>query len=276
MKVAIPFLLLIAFVLLMSSSCSLEHKLAMEEGQKLQNAHLMLIFPDEIEFINSRLISIENQEFTEDELIDSSLFLHKFQQEKMLIDFKTEMIKLLNEYGFRTYTTTEWDSFLIHSEKAFILDFSQLQLEEILFTHKDEEAMPDGYTYTQEFVIDGLAFNSWIAISKVNDTNLLKNTIFCETVLKDHIEGLFLMNNISGEVYYDYNFEPLSEDEVLEIVPNAAIDISLNIMDFIINNSLEKNLLKQRGVYPERFWRYIPSRSKPSPSYNRSGYIIVE
>ncbi len=248
----------------------------MEEGRKLQNAHLMLIFPDEIDFLNSPLISAENREYAEDELMDSSLFLHKFQQEKMLTDFKMEMKNLLHEYGFQTYSTAEWDSFLNHSEKAFIIDFNQLQLEEILFTHLDEEAMPDGYTYKQEFVIDGLAFNSWIAISTANDTNLLKNTIFCETVLKDHIEGLFLMNNISGEVYYDYNFKPLSEEEILDIVPNAAIDISLNIMDFIINNSLEKNLLKQRGVYPERFWRYIPSRAKPSPSYDRSGYIIVE
>jgi len=178
--------------------------------------------------------------------------------------------------GFRF--TKNLDSFLSLQTTGFVIEFTQLQLEEFYKPFLDEETMDNGYTYAKSFVLNALGLDAWITVSRLNDTLGNYRMIYSEYSISDNMSGLFLMDNISGEVYYDYNFTPLKVNDAYDIIMESSIKISLDVVDFIANAFIEKYMLYFTEKYPERFWRYIPKREKlsPAPIDQKSGYIIMQ
>lgn len=266
-------------LLLILSSCSIENKLAKEQVQELQNASVLLIFPDTLLFQNSK--PYQFPENLSDEVlaiaaIDSSFFLKNISASQYLSDFSKMINALYQSYGFQVYNQYQWDEFLAHKQKLYIVEFTQLQLEEYWQVYTDTEIMPDDYEYSQSFDLNALSMNAWISVAKINDTASEKNLIYSESVIKDELSGLFLMNNISGEVYYDYNFNPLKPEDAIGIIENSSVKIGMDVFDFLINNYVEKGMLEIKGYYPDRFWKFVPNRNNATPSYKKSGYIIIE
>jgi hypothetical protein len=261
-------------------SCTVEYRLAKLAGERVDQAHVMLIFPDYLLVKNSKDYGLDtnlsdNQYYQRQ--LDSSFFLRYIDDSTYLHGFSAEVKALFQEFGFKVYEPQQWSVFLALKEQAFIVDFTQLQVEERWFLHTDEETMPDEYTYTQETWLNALSYNAWVTVSDINDSAFTsRKMIYTEEVLHDHYEGVFLMNNISGEVYYDYNNRPLKVEDAKRLISNASIDISMDVLDFMINNYVEEALLEMEQKYPERFWKYRPKKSKPYPVMEESGYIIME
>lgn len=279
MRKIIRSIIIVFFISSIFSGCTLEYKLAEESGRRIEKASLMVIFPDQLFLKNSKTYAFPNNLSDSDYYfaqIDSSFFLKNISDSIYLSQFSNKVISYLTEFGFEVYNTTEWDEFFNLQNQAFIIDFSQLEIEEFWKVHLDEEEMPDGYTYSEEFFLNTLAFNSWIVVSKASDTALERNVIYSEYLITDGFDGVFLMNNISGEVYYDYNYKPLKPEDADDIVEDASLKITLDVLDFLLNSYIEKEMLRFSNKYPERFWRYIPKRVKPSPTDQKSGYIIIQ
>jgi hypothetical protein len=271
---------ILAFAVFISvSSCSIENKIASESGKYIDGAAILLLFPDDIFVDISKDFQLPDS-LNDDERyyasIDSSFFLKNIDAEDFKDRFEKEIISLYRDYGFRVYLKDSLSSFLKLDTTAFVVEFTQFQIEEFWKPYYYEEEMPDGYTYHQEFSLNALGFDAWITISKLNDTTGTNSLIYSEESIADDIDGMFVMNNITGEVNFVYNYTPLKPGDADDLTEKAAIKISLDIVDFIANSYIEDKMLKLRGVYPERFWRYNPGREKLTPVYEKSGYIIME
>jgi hypothetical protein len=269
------------FLLLVWSlgACSIEAKLASNATQNLQKMPVLVVFPEVLLLQNSKKYHFPDS-ISEDEryfaAIDSSFFLKNCDDSIYQSEFSFSTIKYFQEFGLKVYTQSELDSFLNLKSAKLIVDFSQLQLEEMWKIHTDVEIMPDELEYREDFILNALVFNAWISVSLITNDSVERNLIFSEYLMKDNFEGVFLMNNLSGEVFYDYNFKPLKPEDAQEIIDAASLKINLDILDFVINNNLEKKMMENAGRLPDRFWRYIPKSKHPSPIKQKSGYIILE
>ena len=151
-----------------------------------------------------------------------------------------------------------------------------MQLEEFYAPFEAKEEMEDGYLYTERFVLNALGIDAWITVSQLNDTAGVNRLIYSEASVSDEIDGLFSMEFYSGKVNYNYILKPLTVIDSYDIIQKSSIKISLDVIDFIVNSHIEKNMLYHSKRYPERLWRYIPGMIRLLPSSEKSGYIIMD
>ncbi len=268
---------LVAFLLF--SSCSTEYKIASQAGKDINGTSLLLLFPDDIFVQNSKPYSFPDSLNEEQRYLlslDSSFFLKDIDAEKFKEQFQNRIIKLYSEYGFKVYTEETLDSFLTCTTTAYILNFSQLQIEEFWKPFNDDFLKEDGTVYSQYFDLNALAAEAWVNVSKANDTSGIDNLIYCESVISDEIDGNFYYDEIDDKVYYTYNANLLEKDDWSDLLSQAPIDISLNIIDFIVNSSIEREMLSLENTYPNRFWRYNPGSTRLSPVHGKSDYVIMK
>ena len=273
-KIGIVVLLFLFF-----NSCTTEQKLAKQTGSIVSNASLLVLLPEQMIVTNSKPYQIPDSLSDEQKYfasIDSGFFLRSINTDSIFSEFKKSIIQLYNSYGFDVYQKENMDSFLALKSTGFIIDFTQLQLEEFFFPYVDEENMLDGYHYSKEFLINSLGLDAWITVSKLNDTLGSNNMIYSEAILSDDIEGVFLTDFRSGEVYYDYNYTPLKVMDSYDIIEKSSIKFSLDVIDFIANSIIENKMLINTNEYPEMLWRYSPKKSRLIPYKGKSGYIIME
>lgn len=276
-KSSIAFLLLVLL-----ASCSTEQKIVKEAGAYLNKASLLVLFPDQMFITNSKAYSFsdslsENQKYVAS--IDSSFFLKEIDTDSIFEEFKLNMVKLYKSYGFKVYLKEDLDSFLTLKTTGLVIEITQLQLEEFYKPFRDEELMENGFTYfSKDFVLNALGLEAWITVSRLNDTLGNYSMIYSEYSISDDMSGLFMKDNGTDKVYYDYNYTPLKVNDSYDIIKESSIKISLDIADFIANAFIEKYMLFNTESYPQRFWRYNPKREKlyPAPIDQKSGYIILQ
>ena len=269
-----------ALILLLSfSSCSTEQKLAREAGEYVDKANLLVLFPDEMFLLNSKNYNYPDN-LTEEELyqasLDSSFFLKDVDTDSIFMEFQKSILSLYESYGFTVYQKENLDSFLALKSTGFVIEFTQLQLEEFYKPFEAKEEMEDGYLYTESFILNALGMDVWITVSQLNDTVGANRLIYSEVSVSDEIDGLFSMEFFSGQVNYNYILKPLTIIDSYDIISKSSIKTSLDIMDFIVNSYIEKNMLYYSKRYPERLWRYIPGKARLLPSSEKSGYIIMD
>ena len=276
----IGFMLAFVLIFLLSfSSCSTEQKLAREAGEYVDKANLLILFPDEMFLLNSKSYNYPDS-LTDDELyrasIDSSFFLNDADTDSIFMEFQKSILSLYESYGFTVYQKENLDSFLTVKTTAFVIEFTQLQLEEFYKPFHEEEEMEDGYFYTKNLILNALGVDAWITVSKLNDSLGSQRLIYSEASISDEIDGFFTMAYVSGKVSYNYSFKPLEVEDSYDIVDESSIKISLDVIDFIANTYIEKNMLRLTDEYPHRLWRYNPGRTKLTPVEGKSDYIIIE
>ncbi|OIP01571.1 MAG: hypothetical protein AUJ98_03955 [Bacteroidetes bacterium CG2_30_33_31] len=271
-------LLIFLLLALIFKSCTIERNLAVEAGKRINKSSILVLFPDEIIKTNSKPYSFANNLNEEEkywQAIDSSDFLKYINDTIVQKKFHNSIIKLYAEYGFIVYENDDLTSFLQTKNPAFIIDFSQLELEEYWKYFYAKEQMPDEKEYKQSFSLNALALNAWVRVSVVNDSTLPPKLVFSQYYSSDQIDGYFYQNEITGEVNYRYNLIPFDTNLFEDFFANSSIKISLDIIDFVANSYIENRLLQKIEEYPTRFWRYKPNNQKLTPTKNNSGYIIL-
>jgi len=97
----------IVFVLLfLFASCTTEQKIAKEAGVYVNNASLLILFPEEMFITNSKTYQFPDS-LTDDQKysasIDSSFFLKEIDTDSIFKEIKSSIIQLYKSYGFSVY-----------------------------------------------------------------------------------------------------------------------------------------------------------------------------
>ena len=268
----------LSLAILLFQACSAEYRLAANQGKELRGASLLLLFPDTLYLTNSKEylfpVELDSTQLYRAS-IDSSDFLRYINPDEYLQNFKKQMVKLYQEYGFRVYEKDRLDSFLSLTSTAYILEFGQLEIQEWWKPFHDEELMPDDNYYTRDFVLNAVSLNAWTTLSRLNRPGWGKPLVFTSYDLSDRIDGDFFMNNLLGTVFYDYQFYPLKKERLPELIDYGAIDISLDLMDFIIDKNVETGLDTLKNIKPRNYYHYIPRSKRVSVSSRQPSYVVM-
>ncbi len=194
-------------------SCSSERKFAAGfVGGKVERSALVF-FPDFLFKTNQKTFLLDSLGITEESQFDSVLMVHsKYLQyisdTLFIANYAYGFTKELSAFGFSVFDENKVAEFMDVDSNAFVINIAQIELEESIYTHRDEAVIYETYYYHDQD-LESVYVNSWIEISKVNENTDKPNIYFATGLITDDLEGDFSYDLFTGRINYVYNLDSL-------------------------------------------------------------------
>lgn len=173
-------------------------------------------------------------------LIASSLFMQELSDSIFLETFVNSMILEFEALGYKVYTENMLDSFLFIKSPAYIFNVAQIELEEHITVHEDEESFGD-YIYYKNVDLNAVSYNFWFEVSELNDPGENNKLFYVSETINDVVTGYFAENIFTGEVKYRYNINEIDMDVIYRYSEVFARKFTGYTNDFLMNKYLEEN-----------------------------------
>lgn len=274
-RIIILIIIITVFQLLLS--CTPEKKIAKEFLKKEKQGSILVISPDIIYMTNLKKHEIENADSLDQYTLDSSLYYNsKFMQylsDSVFIEkYINNMLEEFQNLGFDTYTEEYFDVFLSLESPSYILNISQLELEEDLKEITDEDFF-GGFAYHVNINVNTLTVYSWLELSTVNSSEDKKEVLYDDHYVSDDVYGYFRESLLSSSVKYEYAIDSLKVDDIYEFGAYLGGLYADYVFDYLMNKEIEKQFaVKTRS--PE-YMHYNRYRNKLYP-VKESRFTIVE
>ena len=99
------------------------------------------------------------------------------------------------------FTQNKTEQFLRIDSNSYQINIAQIELEETLYTYRDEEMIYDTYFY-HDHNLNTVYINSWIEINNLNDDNLNQHIYFASDMITDIADGTFDYDIFSNKSSY--------------------------------------------------------------------------
>jgi len=267
-KKTYPILILIAFIAVLTSSCSIEKKIAKEYLRDDSTRTVLLIPPDYIFKKSLKEWQLDSagalDKWTRDSLLlEESMFLKNIDDSLFLYHYLGNYVAELQNLGFKVYGQDSLISFLSGQSRAFIVNMAQLEIEEYIMPVKEEEQFGD-YVYYEEVDLNAINLNSWIEISRVNEDED-KALFFASHYLTDDLEGYFRYYFFTGEVVFNYDIDTIPMENIYRLAALAGYTYAGYTFDYLMNKYIDKRMEQETR-----------DRSKIYYHYSRNGNYIDE
>ena len=249
--------LLIAGLLL---SCSTEHKLATAFVDNKDKRAALVFFPDFVFKTNQKTFILDSLDITDETLFDSVLldhskFLKQLNDSLFLTNYILGFTKELSAFGFSVFGEEQMAEFMEVDTNAFVINVAQIELEETIYTQRDEAVIYDTY-YFHDQDLEAVYVNAWIEISKVNESSDKPNVYFATGLISDDLEGEFTYDLFSGNINYVYAIDSLEPANLYNDAYQLGRIYASYTFDFLLNSFLDKAVpAKERS---DRYWRFNP------------------
>ncbi len=255
--------ILILIVLTLFTSCSIERKMAKQFNNNAENISILALKTDYIFKMADKGSETLNNNVTEREadsiMMANTLVLKHIDDDNELLDlFFDNFTNELKRYGLNVFLQNEIESFVAIDTNAWIVNLAQMELEEFDYPFQDSEAI-NGTLYTFDYVINGLIFNTWFELSKVNEVDDIKPEIlFASNYIYDEFTGYFVQNFFTGEVSYRITHDTITMSSFLEFTAYMGRLYAAYTYDYLLNNHLSKHVSTDRRS--NLWYRYDPYR----------------
>jgi hypothetical protein len=262
------FLSLIILLTLLTTSCSVEKKLAEGFVKTPPGITLQVFTPDLLFKFNHKGEEIDGFDTLTDVQQDSALFVNsKYVQyvddSIFLENYINNFINELRTLGFVVYLDHSVDSFLQGQPQSYIVNISQLQMDEYKFPLEDSEPFFDT-VYSKAFLLDAVDVSTWFELSKINTPNPKKTVLFSTFTVSDGFDGNFLVNGFTMDVQYRYKIDSLKLKDVYELSVYAGKKDASYLFDFFMNQYIAFHL--PDGMEPAYFLHYNRFRKTFTPA----------
>ena len=242
------------------TSCSPEKKLAMEFVTKTNTKNILVITPEYLYKKNLKTYMMDSLGIKDDENKDSLLLIHskylsELNDSLFIANYILGYTKLLNNFGFRIFTQAETEQFLRIDSNSYQINIAQIELEETLYTYRDEEMIYDTYFY-HDHNLNTVYVNSWIEINNLDEDNLNQHIYFASDMITDIADGTFDYDIFSNKVRYMYNIDSLKIDVLYDLAYRLGKEYASYTFDLLLNYELDKNI--DPDLRSEKYWRYDP------------------
>jgi hypothetical protein len=260
-RIKILFLILIPLLI---TSCSIERKIARQFNEQAAQLAFLTFKTDYILKNNEKDLTIDESkgldEWQKDSLrLEKTLIIKQLDNDTILLDFFFDAYRReLARYGLKVYYENELDAFFQRDTNSWIANLAQVEIDEFDYFFQDSEYI--GYnTYTFEYMINGLTFNAWFELTKVNDASAnLPEILFASNTLYDEFEGSFVQNFLTGEINYRISHDSISSDDFLEFVAFLGRLYAGYTYDHLLNKYLDEQVPAHHRS--SRWYRYDPYR----------------
>lgn len=252
----------VVFLVLLSSSCTVERQIGKKFAGSWTPPALMLIPPNYVlkENLKKEYLadSLDRERINLDSLrFEQSLYLKDINDSIFLDGYMNAMISSLRKLGFVVYMPTSLDTFLTYQGEAYILDLAQVMIEEFESPITEKEVF-DETIYYKKFNLNTISISSWFELSQINVAEDDRKLLFASHKIKDNMQGKFTQNQFSGEVLYRYSLNPILLQDVYSLGITLGKKYAGYLYDYFLNRHISNEL--PEGTYPDT-WYHLDQNS---------------
>ncbi len=254
-------LVLISFIISGIASCSPEKKLAIDFTGNAKNNSILLLAPDYIYKTNLKTylldsLDIEDTENTDSVLLAHSRYLNELNDSLFLANYIMGYAKSLSRFGFRMYHQNQMEEFMTIDSNSYQVNIAQIELEETLYTYRDEMDFFDNYYY-HDHNLNAVYVNSWFEIDDL-DSDIKQPVYFTTDLITDMADGTFDYDIFSNKIRYMYNIDSLELNTLYEFAYRLGSEYAKYTFDLLLNQELDRKI--ESGMRSEKYWRFDPDQ----------------
>lgn len=178
------------------------------------------------------------------QFVDDSIYLEKYIN---------AFIDELRTLKFKVFIEQAVDTFLRNHPQSYILDMTQVQLDEYFYPLQDEETFGDS-TFYKEFDLNAVDATSWFELSKINTAKPVKTVLRSSFTTTDGFEGRFILNGFSSDVQYKYSIDTLALHDIYSLAVYAGRKQASYLYDYFMNQYIA--LKMPQGVEKQFYMHY--------------------
>jgi len=238
--------LIFGLVMMGLTSCLPERKVARTFATASGEINLLVIPPDYVFKYNHKGEAIENFASLNQQQQDSALWatsrFMQFVSDSLILDnYMNKFIDELRALGFKVYLDDAVDSFMTGKPQSYVIDISQMQLDEYFYPMQDEESFNDS-VYYKNFNLNAVDMSCWFDLSKANTDNARKTVLFNTATSYDSFEGRFYNDPFTGAVRYKYRIDSLELKDVYAMATYLGRKHAGYLYDFFMNQYIAKHM----------------------------------
>jgi len=250
--------LFFCFTLLFLASCLPEQKLAQSFEKSGPKIRLLVTPPDYLYLYNHKGEAIEgfsemNDKQQDSALFSSSLFIQRISDSALLETYVNQFISALRSAKFEVYLPNQVDSFLVSQSQSYMVNISQIQLDEYTFPLEDKEPINDT-VYYKRFNLNAMDFSVWFELSKVNSEKPRKTILYDSQSAFDSFDGNFIVDPWSNSVRYKYHIDTLGLVDVYDMAKYLGRVHGEYVFDFFMNQWVAFNM--PQNQYSPYYYHY--------------------
>lgn len=255
-KILVGFSILVGLI-----SCNPEKQLAIDFTYKSVNKNILILTPDYIYKSSLKTYMLDSIEFNKNDNKDSILlvnsdYLHKLNDSLFLANYVLGYAKTLSSFGFRIYSQNQIEDFMTLDSNTYQINIAQIELEETLYTYRDEIEYNDSY-YFHDHNLNAVYVNTWFEFSNTNEVTNKQQVYFTTDMITDIPDGTFDYDIFNGKVRYMYNIDSLQVNALYTFAYRIGAEYARYTFDLLLNKDLDAKIpTEQRS---ETYWRYDPS-----------------
>ncbi len=243
-------------------SCNPEKRLATEFVYNANANNILVLSPDFLFKKNIKTYLMDSLGIPDDDSKDSLLLIHSdylndINDSLFIANYILGYTKSLRKFGFNVFVQDQTEEFFMNDSNTYQVNIAQIELEETLYTFRDEEMFYDTYFY-HDHNLNAVYVNSWFEIINLNDDNDKHNVYFTSDMITDIIDGIFDYDIFSNKVRYMYNIDSLEQDVLYAFAYRIGTEYAEYTFDLLLNNELNNKL--DPSVRSSRYWRYDPEK----------------
>ncbi len=251
-------ILVLAMIVLFSTSCHSQKRLARESLVAFNPPPVLLLFPDFIFKTNNKPLDISGLETMTQDQLDSvryynSSFLQFVQDSQLVANLADALVYELQQYGFEVFTENELDSFFRIDRPAYVFSLAQAELEEGRETVTESDVFDDTLLYYKQFDLQLVRFNLWYEINPVNSGDEKPVVVFSSFFVQDRLKGRFWRHPLFLDVDYKYRLMEVRLDDVYGLASYAGGKSASYLFDHFFN---QVHRSRVRSDSSHIYWHY--------------------
>ncbi len=261
MQLHIFFKTIISVIFLVAlASCSPEKKLAIEFVSQANTKSVLVLTPDYLYKTNLKTYLMDSLGIADDESKDSLLLLHSkylsnLDDSLFIANYILGYTKTLGDFGFRVFDQEQIEDFLTIDSNSFQVNIAQIELEETLYTFRDEVMVYDDHYY-HDHNLNAVYVNSWFEIVNLDEESTVQHIYFASDMITDMADGSFDYDIFGGKVRYMYNIDSLELKVLYDFGYRLGKEYAGYTFDLLLNDELNKKI--DPDLRSSNYWRYEP------------------
>jgi hypothetical protein len=232
--------------LLLLSSCSPEYKLAQEFRKSPPRFNLLVLAPDFLYKYNHKGELVDGFTGMDEQQQDSALFwssdfIREISDSVFLERYMNQFLEELRLLHFTVYLEPGVDSFLMQQPQSYVVNVTQLQVDEYAYPYEEEESFYDTL-FIKHFTLNAVDVSVWIELSKLNTSQRTGTVLYSSHMASDEVSGSFGLDPYSFMVQYRYRIDSLALEKIYDMAGYLGRIHASYLYDFFLNRYIAFHL----------------------------------
>lgn len=256
-RLLFPGLLLLSLF----SSCSIERKLGKEFLTQTPQICIQVFTPESLYKFNHKGEKIAGFDSLSGPQQDSALYAGsrfiRFVNDSAFLDkYVNAFIDELRGFGFRVFVDSNVDTLLRTQSQAYVVNMTQVQLDEYFEPYGDSETVGDT-TYYKSFELNAVDASCWFELNKYNAVKPVKTVLYSSFTASDGFTGNFFLNNFTMNLQYRYKIDSLKLNDIYDLASFSGRRHANYLFDYFMNQYISIHMPENMEIMG--YMHYTPA-----------------